>query len=288
MLLRVNGTRLFFDVVGASLLPEGREMRKRPTLVLLHGGPGADHSLYRPGFDALGDVAQVIYLDQRGQGRSDPDQREHWNLAQWGDDVRGFCDALGIERPVVLGHSFGGMVAMMYAVRHPEHPGGLVLSATYARQNIERIAARCTELGGAAVGAAARRMWSEPSPESMAQYDRQVLRYYARTPIDETAMQGAFRMRRRSQVGLHFAAGEMQRFNLLPELYRVQCPTLVLGGSLDPVCPIEDQEDIVRALPSEHAELHRFEGAGHMLWIDDEKRYFELLRAFLRRAVGGT
>lgn len=283
MLVHVNGTRLFFDGVGASLSPEGREMRERPTLLLLHGGPGADHSLYRPAFDALSDIAQVVYLDQRGQGRSDPDVPERWNLAQWGDDVRGFCEALGIERPVVLGHSFGGMVAMMYAVRHPAHPGGLVLSATYARQNVDRIAARCTELGGEAVGAAARRMWSEPSLESMGQYDRQVLRYYARTPIDRTAMDGAFRMRRRSEVGLHFAAGEMQRFDLLPELRRVQCPTLVLGGSLDPVCPIEDQEDIARALPPEHVELHRFEGAAHMLWIDDGRRYFELLRNFLRR-----
>ena len=122
----VNGVRLFFDVEGASLVPDGRTMREKPTLVLLHGGPGLDHSIYKPAFRALADVAQVVYLDHRGNGRSEPGAREAWSLAQWGDDVRGFCDALGIAHPVVLGISFGGTVAMAYATRHPEHPAKLI------------------------------------------------------------------------------------------------------------------------------------------------------------------
>jgi proline iminopeptidase len=65
----------------------------------------------------------VIYLDHRGNGRSDAGPKELWTLAQWGDDVRSFCDALGIERPIVLGVSFGGMVAMAYATRHPGASG---------------------------------------------------------------------------------------------------------------------------------------------------------------------
>ena len=72
--------KLFFDVEGASLAPSGPEMRSKPTLLLLHGGPGMDHSLFRPAFSALADVAQVVYLDHRGQGRSHMswvDQPEH-------------------------------------------------------------------------------------------------------------------------------------------------------------------------------------------------------------------
>jgi pimeloyl-ACP methyl ester carboxylesterase len=53
-------------------------------------------------------LAQIIYLDLRGNGRSDAGPKEAWNLCQWGDDVRGFCDVLEIERPIVLGVSFGG------------------------------------------------------------------------------------------------------------------------------------------------------------------------------------
>ncbi len=63
MYLEVNGTRLFFDVVGSSLQPVGQEMKPKPTLIVLPGGPGMDHSYLRPNCDPLGEVAQVIYLD---------------------------------------------------------------------------------------------------------------------------------------------------------------------------------------------------------------------------------
>jgi hypothetical protein len=105
----VNGVRLFFDVEGAKLVPDGPAMREKPTLLLLHGGPGFDHSIYNPAYSGLADVAQIIYLDHRGNGRSEDGPKESWNLTQWGDDVRGFCDVLGIANPIVLGASFGGM-----------------------------------------------------------------------------------------------------------------------------------------------------------------------------------
>ena len=129
----VNGVRLFFDVEGGKLVPDGSAMREKPTLLLLHGGPGFDHTIYKPAYSALADIAQVIYLDHRGNGRSDAGPKESWTLAQWGDDVRAFCDALGIEKPIVLGVSFGGMVAMAYATRHPSHPGKLILISTEAK-----------------------------------------------------------------------------------------------------------------------------------------------------------
>ena len=70
-----GGVRLFFDVVGSSLEPTDEEMVARPTLLLLHGGPGFDHSSFRPYFDQFADTHQVVYLDHRGQGRSDARRR---------------------------------------------------------------------------------------------------------------------------------------------------------------------------------------------------------------------
>jgi pimeloyl-ACP methyl ester carboxylesterase len=104
----VNGVSLFFDVEGAKLVPDGPALRERPTLLLLHGGPGFDHSIFKPAYSALADVAQVICLDHRGNGRSEAGPRGGWTLAQWGDDVHAFCDVLGIRKPIVLGVSFGG------------------------------------------------------------------------------------------------------------------------------------------------------------------------------------
>jgi proline iminopeptidase len=71
MHVHVNGVRLFFDVEGMQLVPDGTRMREKPTLLLLHGGPGFDHSSYKPAFSRFADVAQLVYLDQRGNGRSD-------------------------------------------------------------------------------------------------------------------------------------------------------------------------------------------------------------------------
>src|SRR6476659_8330186 len=119
MYVHVNGARLYVDVEGAGLVPDGPRMREKPTLLLLHGGPGFDHALFKPAFSAVADIAQVIYYDHRGNGRSGGDDPATWNLAQWGDDVKGLCDALGIAKPIVLGHSFGGYVAQAYATRHP-------------------------------------------------------------------------------------------------------------------------------------------------------------------------
>jgi pimeloyl-ACP methyl ester carboxylesterase len=110
-----NGTRLWFDVDGPALVPNGPEMRERPTVVLVHGGPGSyDHSYFKPDFARLAGSAQVVYLDLRGHGRSAWGDPADWSFEVSADDLRGFCDALGIARPVVYGHSMGGFIAMLY------------------------------------------------------------------------------------------------------------------------------------------------------------------------------
>ncbi|MBV8357276.1 MAG: alpha/beta fold hydrolase, partial [Deltaproteobacteria bacterium] len=127
MRIKIGDSWLFFDVNGAKLRPEGPRMKEVPTLLLLHGGPGLDHSIFKPLMSVLTDVAQIVYLDHRAQGRSDRVAPNRWTLQTWADDVRDFCEALEITRPVVMGESFGGFVAMAYAERHPSHPGKLIL-----------------------------------------------------------------------------------------------------------------------------------------------------------------
>jgi proline iminopeptidase len=158
MRVEIGGCRLFFDVEGAKLRPDGPRMREVPTLLLLHGGPGADHSIFKPAHSQLADIAQVVYFDHRGDGRSDGrDDAERWRLAQWGDDVKAMCDALEIERPIVMGVSFGGYVAMAYALRHPEHPAKLILCSTAASPSKIAVQVEVFErLSGVAAGAAAR------------------------------------------------------------------------------------------------------------------------------------
>jgi proline iminopeptidase len=194
--------------------------------------------------------------------------------------VRGFCDALGIERPIVLGNSFGGMVAMAYASRHPDHPGKVVFSSTSARADRARMLERFEKLGGPEAREAARRFWETPGPETLPDYVAKALPLYTRkgTLTDPDANR---RTRFALDVMFHFTAGEDRTMNLLSDLARVRCPALVLGGTDDPVCPIEDQEEIAEALPPHLVRFERFEGCGHGVFRDDPERAFALIREFV-------
>ena len=125
-----------------------------------------------------------MYLDQRGQGRSDGhDDPAGWTFDVWADDVVRVCDALGIEAPVVLGNSFGGFVAMHYAARHPEHPSKLVLASTQARRHLDITAARFEALGGPEARDCYLRVFDgDPTPEDGAEYFQRCMPLYSRIP----------------------------------------------------------------------------------------------------------
>jgi len=280
MHVRVGETRLFFDVEGCKLRVDGPRMREVPTLLLLHGGPGLDHSLFKPLLSPLTDVAQVVYLDHRSQGRSDREGPERWTLDNWADDVAAFCDTLNIEHPVVMGESFGGFVAMAYAIRHPGHPGKLILSSTSAKQRLDRALAVFERLGGRKAREAARRFWLEPGKETRDDYVRLCLPLYNRH--HNLADRDIFdRAVANTELLDHFVGGEMRRFDLLPQLGRIRCPTLVLAGEDDPILPIEDSEDIARAIPRHLLRFDRFANAGHGVMRDDPERALAVIREFI-------
>jgi pimeloyl-ACP methyl ester carboxylesterase len=284
----VNGVRLFFDVEGAKLAPDGASMREKPTLLLLHGGPGADHSIYKPAYSKLAEVAQIVYLDHRGNGRSEDGPRGSWNLAQWGDDVRAFCDLLGIVNPIVLGVSFGGMVALAYATRHPAHPAKLVLISTEAAGGSyrERRVELFERFGGPEVGALARRRFLEiqghPDQASLDAWRRLALPLYTRIPRDPDMGRRAVN---RPDVLQWFTkpGGESQNFNMFPELGRIQCPTLVLGGEDDPIHPIESQAELAAALPPHLVQFERFADCRHAVIPDAPERAMAVIREFIER-----
>jgi proline-specific peptidase len=272
MRIEVNGARIFFDVEGAKLTPDGPKMREQPTLILLHGGPGFDHSSFKPAFAQFADIAQVIYIDHRGNGRSDREPRDKWTLAQWGDDVHAFCKALEIDKPIVMGQSFGGFVAMSYATRHPEHPGKLILSSTGAAMH--RYRERSIELfgqkGGPEIAALARRVLTDGyDGEAIAtEWMTRAMPYYNTT----SGVDGDLRRRAvmSMQVLLHFfgAGGEGLKFDLLDDLAKIRCPTLVLGGEEDPMTPIEAHEDMAAAIPAQWVRFERIANAGHGAFRD--------------------
>lgn len=283
MRIEVNGVRLFVDFEGPGLVPAGATMASRPVLFLLHGGPGADHSVFKPHYgDALRDVCQIVYLDHRGNGRSDEGDPADWTLAQWADDIAALCDVLEIERAVIHGASFGGFVAQSFATRHPQRVAGLILSNTAARVDFEAIYDAFARVGGAAAGDAARAYWGVPTSQTRQAFGEICVPYYARRPVDPDFWA---RINMKDPVALHFNGpdNEMGRFDFRPALGRLTCPALVLSGACDPIMPPEFSSEIAAALTAADVQARCLEDVAHMPPIDAPETYFALLREFIAR-----
>src|SRR6202451_4068964 len=130
MRISLGDVSLWFDVSGPSVIPQGDTTVERPVLITVHGGPGLDHIMLKSTLAPLAEDFQILYLDLRGHGRSDPSSAEFWNLQTWADDLRRLCDALGLRKPVILGSSFGGGGALSHAALLPDQPGGIILCNT--------------------------------------------------------------------------------------------------------------------------------------------------------------
>ncbi len=282
MRVKVGDVRLWFDVDGAEYVVDGPRMRRRPAVLALHGGPGADSSVPKAAYGFLAHTAQVVYLDQRGNGRSDRGDPATWTLDTWADDVVAFCQAVGLERPIVLGGSFGGFVAMRYAARHLDHPAALCLAATTARVDHAASVEAFRRLGGDAVAELVRRDLEHPTSETFEQWLRDAWPLTSRRPgAVEAARALAARAIQHQDVNLHFAHGEFRTLDLRPDLARIRCPVLVLGGQDDPLSPPAQVEELAAHLDPALVRLHVLPDAGHMLHRDQPELVERLLTGFV-------
>jgi len=272
----VNGARLWFDVDGPSLVPDGDRMREKPSLLLIHGGPGGfDHSYFKPHFARLTDVAQVVYLDLRDHGRSARHDPGDWTFEVCADDVRAFCDAIGLVRPIVFGHSMGGFVVMLYGARHPGHPGALILQSTKARFDLARLVEGFRRSGGDEVAELARRDYGGDDM-SADEWARVFATFGPHVPSPHELARG-IRNRDVNAPGMEL----MRRLDVVDQLSRISSPTLVCVGELDPGTPVGASQEIVDALAPGIGRLEVLAGAGHFPWLDRPDEYWSVISSFI-------
>lgn len=266
MRIDVGDAELFFDVEGAKVVAAEDAWVDRPTVVLLHAGPGADHSLYK---DIVGprlaEIAQVVYLDQRGDGRSSRSDASSWNLDTWSDDLLAFLDALEIERPVLLGSAIGSLVALTFASRFPERPAGLVLVSAVARYVHQRSVSEFDRLGGAHAGEVAARYFGEPTEATFADYMNVCLPLYTRKPLDPDVVA---RMRINPEATVNWSRVEAGKVDLREAVGRIACPVLLLAGEDDPSFTLAGAEELAASLPGAQTTFRRIPAAGHGVFRD--------------------
>ena len=280
MHIGVNGTRLWFDVDGTALVPDGPLLRGRPTVVLVHGGPGGyDHSYFKPHFSQLTGQVQLVYLDLRDHGRSARHDPAEWSFEVCADDLRAFCDAIGIVRPIVLGHSMGGFIAMLYGARHPDHAGALVLQSTMARFDLGRLVDGFRSVAGDEVADLARRDYGG-DPMTDAEWVQVFAAFGPKVPSPEELA----RRVRNPDIGVP-GMQLLRRLDVVDQLARITCPTLVCVGRVDPVTPEAASREIVDALPPGVGQLEVIDRAGHFPWLDRPDHYWSVITRFLKAAA---
>jgi proline iminopeptidase len=266
---RVDGDDLFYQEVGVG----------RPCLVM-HGGLGVDHTCFRPWLDRLGDVLRLVYYDHRGNGRSGRSPLESITLAQLAADADALRAHLGPGRVAVLGHSFGGMVALEYALRYPERVSHLILVDT---------AAAFDHWGE--IKAALRR--NNPPPDALAAWgtaptDDLTMAENARatTPLyfaryDPAIAESLFADTIFSAAASRRGSELLQGYDVTARLGEIAAPTLVLVGSDDFVTPPSQAERIQRRV--RNADLAVIEHCGHHPYAEQPEAFAAAVRGWLAK-----
>ena len=282
MRARIRDTEIFFDVEGCSLVPDGNRMVERPVAFLLHGGPGGDHSGFKPGYTPLAERMQLIYVDHRGQGRSARGPKETYTLDNNVEDLEALRLHLGLDKVVVIGVSYGGMVALAYASRYPESVSHLIAVVTSPSHRFLPLAQQIlAERGTDEQRAMGDILWAGAfeSEEQLQQYYAVMGPFYSLKYDPEKARESRARGIRSIDAINEGFGGFLRTYDLTGDLHKVTAPTLVIGGRHDWICPPELSEEIARLIP--HADLRIFEHSSHSVAADEHDLLMDAIKGFV-------
>lgn len=280
----IRDTEIYFDIEGAGLVPDGDRMREQPVAFVLHGGPGGDHSGFKPGMTPLASRMQLVYIDHRGQGRSAKGDPQRYTLDENVEDMEALRRHLGLGPIVSIGTSYGGMVALAHAARYPASVSHLVLivTASHAGFNV-RAQQIVAERGTPEQKAVCGQLWAgELDTEAKLRhyYDVMGPLYSVRFDPNTAAASRSRGILTPEALNRAFAPGGfLQSFDLRPELSRITAPTLIMAGRHDWICPVEFSEEIHRLIPG--SDLRIFEHSSHSIRADEPEALRDAIAGFV-------
>lgn len=277
-----------------------RVLGQGPSVIVLHGGPDFDHGYLLPDLDRLKDAFRLIYYDQRGRGKSaETVAPADVSLASDVDDLDKVRQHFQLDRAVVLGHSWGAVLALEYALRHPTRVSHLILmnpapvsasdlalmrdayltklGATMNRQR-EIVASAAYQAGEPEAVVARYRIHFKPALRRAEDYER--LMTTMRAAFISQGKEGIVKARA-VEDRLMLDTWLVPGYDLLPGLRTLRVPTLVIAGEHDFI-PMQISEHIVQALPI--AELVTMKECGHFAYLECASEVRTALDGFFSRA----
>ena len=252
-------------------------------LIVLHGGPGMDHSMFRPYLDPLGDDYRVLYVDERGQGRSERVDPATLSLEVFARDVDLLAEALGLDEFALYGHSFGAIIATWHATE-------LGTAAAYvisgggdeSAELMKDVEASLESMGeaGKAIAASWEDEQTVQTEEELLELSRTQMpfHFHGEPPPgygDDTV--GS------PEVLRHFASAGYGDFDYRPKLAAVDKPTLVIVGEHDRTTTPRAARVLHAGIPG--SKLVIVADAGHMSFVEQTEPYLAQVREFLAGAL---
>ena len=276
-MLQVNGVSLFNRRVGTG-----------PLVVVLHGGPGAHHDYLLPQYDRLATGRELLYYDQRGGGRSPVPRETPVGWQEHVADLEAIRGALALERLTLCGYSWGGLLALLYYVEHPERVERLALvspaspTAAYRRQFEEEFARRMAAPDVVAERKALRASGlRERDPEAYRKraFELSVAGYFR--DFRDARRLTPFRVTARTQDLVWASLGD---YDLRPRIRETASriphpPSRIVHGTYDPI-PIQGSREVAEILRADFVELP----VGHCPHVEATEEFVPALDGFLPRA----
>jgi proline iminopeptidase len=276
----IRGVSLFARVIG-----QGHP------LVLMHGGPGADHASMLS-FRPCADQFTLVFYDHRCNGRSEGADVSSMTWDNLTADAEALRQALGFEKWAVLGHSFGGMVALEYALRYPQSLSHLLLLDTcgdtwWVRQNAPELLAK-RGFRPAVVETARRFYTGQIEPNEFMPSMRKLAGAYYHNPsplvMAREVLTVGIRTKTRPEAQI-FGFGQLLKgWTVMDRLGEIKVPTLVLAGRDDFQFPPEHQAALAAGIPNSHLEI--IERAGHNAPTERSAEVIQAVRDFMASTPG--
>jgi proline iminopeptidase len=285
----INGTQLFCKIQAQ---PLKKETGKGEPLLIVHGGPGLNHTYLLPHLKNLSRWYTLVFYDQRACGKSAIPSSDSTSLKFFADDMEEIRKNLGVEKILLFGHSWGAIPVTRYALDYPDRVKGIIycnpvtLSKEYDaiihEQQSLRVTGRDSTNRSIIIG----------SPDFKAgkadAYRRLLILSFLHSFADEANFEKLKfelqpKFKQASQVLYTGLAADLKDYNYYSSIQRFRFPTLILHGRED-VLPLQASERLLESIPN--SRLTIFRNSGHFIFMEEPKKFYQEMVTFGRMVNG--
>ena len=290
MKAKIRGTDIYFDIMGMQITPNKNHLTEKPVLFLIHGGPGGNHIHFKNDSLKLQQYAQLVFIDQRGCGFSKKDKKSNYTLENNIEDIEALRKYLGFNKINVLGVSYGGMVAQGYAIRYCKNIDNLILVSTApsyhfiesAKENIKNIGTKqqisvCEKYlwnGTFKSNRDVNHYFKVMDPLYIYNYKKKKRRKFLSKKIKSEKLEALFH----TMILNAGFSGFLHKFNFIPKLGKIKCPTLIIAGKMIGSAEHYIQKSWRKKIPN--STLKIFNKCGHAITTDANDQYIKQIKKF--------